>query len=147
MTSRKHKQKRTLHFCKVLLGAANQIRTGDLVLTKDVLCLLSHSSLLICGHRWLLIYYIKLSGGCQHFFRKFFIFFSRSLKTRIITWVLRDLNSTLYSNQQENWLYFLEIDRKNSPNPSGSLYLPPPPSARCQTHFSLPWNKMNQTTE
>ena len=25
-------------------GAANQIRTGDLVLTKDVLCLLSHSS-------------------------------------------------------------------------------------------------------
>ena len=45
MTSRKHKQKRTLHFCKVLLGAANQIRTGDLVLTKDVLCLLSHSSI------------------------------------------------------------------------------------------------------
>ena len=27
------------------LGAANQIRTGDLVLTKDVLCLLSHSSI------------------------------------------------------------------------------------------------------
>ena len=26
-------------------GAANQIRTGDLVLTKDVLCLLSHSSI------------------------------------------------------------------------------------------------------
>ncbi len=25
-------------------GAANQIRTGDLILTKDVLCLLSHSS-------------------------------------------------------------------------------------------------------
>ena len=29
----------------VLFGAANQIRTGDLVLTKDVLCLLSHSSI------------------------------------------------------------------------------------------------------
>ena len=29
----------------VFLGAANQIRTGDLVLTKDVLCLLSHSSI------------------------------------------------------------------------------------------------------
>jgi hypothetical protein len=27
-------------------GAANQIRTGDLVLTKDVLCQLSHSSIL-----------------------------------------------------------------------------------------------------
>ena len=35
MTAQKHKQKRTLHLCKVLLGAANQIRTGDLVLTKD----------------------------------------------------------------------------------------------------------------
>ena len=45
MTSQKQKQKRTLHLCKVLLGAANQIRTGDLVLTKDVLCLLSHSSI------------------------------------------------------------------------------------------------------
>ena len=28
----------------IFYGAANQIRTGDLVLTKDVLCLLSHSS-------------------------------------------------------------------------------------------------------
>ena len=28
-----------------LFGAANQIRTGDLILTKDVLCLLSHSSI------------------------------------------------------------------------------------------------------
>lgn len=28
-----------------LSGAANRIRTGDLVLTKDVLCLLSHSSI------------------------------------------------------------------------------------------------------
>lgn len=27
-----------------LFGADNRIRTGDLVLTKDVLCLLSHSS-------------------------------------------------------------------------------------------------------
>ena len=27
-------------------GAANAIRTRDLVLTKDVLCLLSHSSIL-----------------------------------------------------------------------------------------------------
>ncbi len=27
-------------------GAANQIRTGDLILTKDVLCLLSHSSIM-----------------------------------------------------------------------------------------------------
>ena len=26
-------------------GAANQIRTGDLFLTKEVLCLLSHSSI------------------------------------------------------------------------------------------------------
>ena len=28
-----------------LCGAANEIRTRDLVLTKDVLCLLSHSSI------------------------------------------------------------------------------------------------------
>ena len=28
----------------VYFGAANQIRTGDLILTKDVLCHLSHSS-------------------------------------------------------------------------------------------------------
>ena len=27
-------------------GAANQIRTGDLILTKDVLCLLSHRSIM-----------------------------------------------------------------------------------------------------
>ena len=30
---------------EVLTGAANAIRTRDLVLTKDVLCLLSHSSI------------------------------------------------------------------------------------------------------
>ena len=30
--------------CLTFVGAANRIRTGDLILTKDVLCRLSHSS-------------------------------------------------------------------------------------------------------
>ena len=40
----KQESPETLPIPRDLLGAANQIRTGDLVLTKDVLCLLSHSS-------------------------------------------------------------------------------------------------------
>lgn len=37
--------KRTGEFKKT--GAANRIRTGDLILTKDVLCQLSHSSVFL----------------------------------------------------------------------------------------------------
>ena len=39
------KRCRLLQTC-IFFGAANQIRTGDLILTKDVLCLLSHSSIM-----------------------------------------------------------------------------------------------------
>ena len=84
MTSRKHKQKRTLHFCKVLLGAANQIRTGDLVLTKDVLCLLSHSSIsdlfLWVIADCLFIISIRLPD-VNTFFESFSAFFVASAKT------------------------------------------------------------------
>ena len=40
------KKKKPQNRCgsRAFLGAARQIRTADLILTKDVLCLLSHSS-------------------------------------------------------------------------------------------------------
>ena len=38
------KRKDTMKIVSFLFGAANQIRTGDLILTKDVLYHLSHSS-------------------------------------------------------------------------------------------------------
>ena len=40
----KQKSPETVKVAGEFFGAANQIRTGDLVLTKDVLYLLSHSS-------------------------------------------------------------------------------------------------------
>ena len=40
-----NKKSSKLYVYWIFYGAANQIRTGDLVLTKDVLCLLSHSSI------------------------------------------------------------------------------------------------------
>ncbi len=55
------------------LGAANQIRTDDLILTKDVLYQLSHSSILIfelCSHSQVLHYYSKSFFLCQAFFIK-----------------------------------------------------------------------------
>ena len=83
MTSRKHKQKRTLHFCKVLLGAANQIRTGDLVLTKDVLCLLSHSSKPIT-----VIYYTLSLPLCQALFTTFLLYSLIIIVICLNTWVV-----------------------------------------------------------
>ena len=44
LKERDKKQRCALSKHSAVFGAANQIRTGDLVLTKDVLCLLSHSS-------------------------------------------------------------------------------------------------------
>ena len=46
-------------------GADNRIRTGDLILTKDVLCHLSHIS--SCFNRQLL-YYTEKRLACQGFF-------------------------------------------------------------------------------
>ena len=40
-----NKKSSKLYVYWIFYGAANQMRTGDLVLTKDVLCLLSHSSI------------------------------------------------------------------------------------------------------
>jgi hypothetical protein len=39
------KEKPTSAYLSVDIGAVDRIRTGDLVLTKDVLCLLSHNSI------------------------------------------------------------------------------------------------------
>ena len=52
-------------FLRVFRGAANQIRTGDLVLTKDVLYHLSHSSTLFFQRKR---YYTKPVVACQSFF-------------------------------------------------------------------------------
>ena len=46
--------KKDLHFCKTS-GADTRIRTGDLILTKDALYLLSYISMLL--HRATNIYY------------------------------------------------------------------------------------------
>ena len=76
--------KRPLRIVEVFYyGADNQIRTGDLVLTKDVLYQLSHISTHIkfCSHKHkshMLIYYSKKVEECQtkyHGFAK--IFFSK----------------------------------------------------------------------
>ena len=52
-----------------LFGAATQIRTGDLILTKDVLYQLSHSSMFanISAEQW---YYSKKFLFCQYIFLK-----------------------------------------------------------------------------
>ena len=39
-----YKKRRQTQFVSAVFGADNRIRTGDLILTKDVLCLLSHIS-------------------------------------------------------------------------------------------------------
>ena len=52
-------------------GAANRIRTDDLVITNDVLYRLSYSSIAISQRR----YYNKKSPRCQVLFRKYFTFF------------------------------------------------------------------------
>ena len=44
-SNRLHKKRKRLVSFPFFYGAANRIRTGDLVLTKDVLYLLSHSSM------------------------------------------------------------------------------------------------------
>ena len=68
----------------LFLGAANQIRTGDLVLTKDVLCLLSHSSIsdlfLWAIADCLFIISIRLPD-VNTFFESFSAFFAASAKT------------------------------------------------------------------
>ena len=68
----------------LFLGAANQIRTGDLVLTKDVLCLLSHSSIsdlfLWVIADCLFIISIRLPD-VNTFFESFSAFFAASAKT------------------------------------------------------------------
>ena len=53
-------------------GAATQIRTGDLILTKDVLYQLSHSSISsdISAEQW---YYSKAEGGLSIAFSKIFL--------------------------------------------------------------------------
>ena len=68
----------------IFVGAANQIRTGDLVLTKDVLCLLSHSSIsdlfLWVIANCLFIISIRLPD-VNTFFESFSAFFAASAKT------------------------------------------------------------------
>ena len=48
--------KKDLHFCKSY-GADTRIRTGDLILTKDALYLLSYISIFLLPHRATNIYY------------------------------------------------------------------------------------------
>ena len=60
-------------------GADNRIRTGDLVLTKDVLYLLSHSS-----DNQMLIHYSKLYIFCQYNFSQKRNFFCFLIKNRFI---------------------------------------------------------------
>ena len=60
-------------------GAATRIRTGDLILTKDVLYQLSHSSRLKTCFR--LVYYIKRKRVCQPLKQKYFNFFEIFLKS------------------------------------------------------------------
>ena len=71
--------KRPLRIVEVFYyGADNQIRTGDLVLTKDVLYQLSHISTYNRSKSHMLIYYSKKVEECQtkyHGFAK--IFFSK----------------------------------------------------------------------
>ncbi len=62
--------KKALHFCKTS-GADTRIRTGDLILTKDALYLLSYISTLL--HRATDIYYHIFSENARgnfHFFEK-----------------------------------------------------------------------------
>ena len=76
-----------------IYGAANQIWTGDLVLTKDVLYLLSHSSITIKVHTFALfranplILYVKRLSMSNNFARKiyknFFIVPPFSVRHRI----------------------------------------------------------------
>ena len=54
----------------VCSGAATQIRTGDFILTKDVLYQLSHSSTLLQVFPLSECYYIKKILLCQYFFQK-----------------------------------------------------------------------------
>ena len=64
--------KKDLHFCKSC-GADTRIRTGDLILTKDALYLLSYISTLL--HRATDIYYhifAENARGNFHFFESFF---------------------------------------------------------------------------
>ena len=68
--SAKRKTPANTGFAGVSYGADNQIRTGDLVLTKDVLCLLSHIS--ICRPSGQLLYYIRPYAVCQYLFSKKF---------------------------------------------------------------------------
>ena len=70
-------------------GAASQIRTGDLILTKDALYLLSYSSIFICcclSDSFAIILWMKrnVKGFLEKhfgFFQKFFL--HRSVK---MTW-------------------------------------------------------------
>ena len=65
-----------------IFGAANQNRTGDLILTKDVLYRLSHSSKP-------LTYYIQFKVACQDIF----YFFEKNLLYQIYS----PLNIAVYS--------------------------------------------------
>ena len=69
--SAKRKTPATTTVTGISYGADNQIRTGDLVLTKDVLCLLSHIS--ICRPLGQLLYYIRPYAVCQYLFSKKFL--------------------------------------------------------------------------
>ena len=64
-SSSKRNQKRTPRKVSFAFGAATRIRTGDLILTKDVLYQLSHSSISQNISRDAL-YYSKLKSVCQY---------------------------------------------------------------------------------
>ena len=64
------KKRKALHFCKTL-RADNQIRTGDLILTKDALYLLSYISIYSAtssGNKDMLPHFYEL---CKRFFEFF----------------------------------------------------------------------------
>ena len=62
-----------------LSGAATRIRTGDLILTKDVLYQLSHSSIFVPFHSDA-VYYIKKKAVCQYVFPKTFVKIKKIIK-------------------------------------------------------------------
>ena len=67
-------------------GAAQQIRTADLFLTKEVLCLLSYNSILADK-----LYYTIKWRKCQRFFQKTLLQFLADVKQMINFYLIIDV--------------------------------------------------------
>lgn len=158
----------------LFLGAANQIRTGDLVLTKDVLCLLSHSSIsdlfLWVIADCLFIISIRLPD-VNTFFESFSAFFAASAKTASLRAFSGGLSGMFFfilgvsrEFSKNNFSRSLKIFFRAGSLPSPSCPGSPPAKqpapvlparfpmplffpAENPSHFSRRQNRMEQTTE